>query len=78
VESDPKTLKYVSDSHLGRPRMAPLARLVWALAWDARWRLEVGSLLPPSSGPTQAGATPRVTFRAAIKAGGDVDMVISL
>jgi hypothetical protein len=40
----------------------PSLRLVWVLVWDARWRLEVGSLLPPSSGSTQGGTTPGVSF----------------
>jgi hypothetical protein len=46
--------------------MAPLARLVWMLVWDARGRLEVGPLLPPSSGPTQVGTTPVLAFRAVV------------
>jgi hypothetical protein len=44
----------------------PSLRLVWVLVWDARWRLEVGSLLPPSGGSTQVGTTPGVSFRAVV------------
>jgi hypothetical protein len=32
-------------------------------------KTEVGSLLPPSSGPTQAGATPELMFRVRLDPG---------
>jgi hypothetical protein len=35
-------------------------------------------LLPPSRGPTQAGTTPCVAFRAVIKAGSVVDLGVAL
>jgi hypothetical protein len=37
-----------------------------------------GELLPPSSGPTQAGTTPRVAFRVLIGPSGEVEMSIAL
>jgi len=56
----------VTDGPLGRYQKTRVPRLVWVLVWDARWRLEVGSLLPPSSGPTQVGTTPSLMFRALV------------
>jgi hypothetical protein len=56
----------------------PSLRLVWVLVWDARWRLEVGSLLPPSSGPTQVGTTRSLTFRAIVGPEGRVEMYVTL
>jgi hypothetical protein len=36
------------------------------------------TLLPPSGGPTQAGATPNLAFRAMIKAGGEVALKVAV
>jgi len=38
---------------------------------------EVGSLLPPSGGPTQVGTTPRVAFRAKIGSDGDMKIEVA-
>jgi hypothetical protein len=51
---------YVTDGPLGRYQKTRVPRLVW----DARWRLEVGSLLPPSGGPT-----PELMFRVRLDPG---------
>jgi hypothetical protein len=40
--------------------------LIGCLDCETREETEVGSLLPPSGGPTQAGTTPRVAFHALI------------
>jgi hypothetical protein len=48
VGSGRETLKYVSHIHLRGPRMAPLARLVWVLVWDARERRRALAVAPGS------------------------------
>ena len=78
VGSDRETVDYVFHSHLRRPRMAPLARLVWVRVWDARGRLEVGPLLPPSSGPTQVGPTPGISFHALLSRKEHADLIVTL
>jgi hypothetical protein len=44
----------------------------------AREETEVGSLLPPSSGPTQVGTTPGLSFRVVIDASGEGDLNVAL
>ena len=64
MESGRETTGYVIDGPLGRYQKTRVPQLVWVLVWDARWRLEVGSLLPPSSGPT-----PELMFRVRLDPG---------
>ncbi|HSK85878.1 MAG TPA: hypothetical protein VK902_21105 [Rubrobacter sp.] len=57
----------------------PFYRLVCSRVWgEVREEAEVGSLLPPSSGPTQVGTTLDLMFRAAIRTDGEVDLGVAL
>jgi hypothetical protein len=44
----------------------------------AREETEVGSLLPPSSGPTQVGTTSSIAFRAMVELDGELQTDILL
>jgi hypothetical protein len=51
--------------------------LIGCLDCETREETEVGSLLPPSGGSTQVGATPRVGFRAVVGSRGESVMEVT-